>query len=70
MKANGGQAITTNAKAIHATAFLTRTSHVRFRNLDETATSASKPAPRYSDSPDAKYKAIRLIGAIVSGHWC
>jgi hypothetical protein len=40
---------------------------VCFRNMGATTTSRSRAAPSYSDSPDAKYKATRLIGAIVSG---
>jgi hypothetical protein len=66
-KANGGQAITINANAIHAATFLTCSSQVRFRNGVATAASVSKAVPRYNDSPEAKYKAIRLIGEIVSG---
>ena len=65
--ANGGQAIAINANAIHAATFLTRRSQVRFRNGVAIAASASKTVPRYNDSPEAKYKAIRLIGEIVSG---
>jgi hypothetical protein len=65
--ANGGQAIPIKAKATHANTFRTRNIHVCFRNMGATTTSRSRAAPSYSDSPDAKYKATRLIGTIVSG---
>jgi hypothetical protein len=66
-RANGGQAITMKANATHASTFRTRDIHVRFRNVGATTTNRSRAAPRHGDSPDAKYKATWLIGAIVSG---
>src|SRR5882762_5865123 len=63
---NGGQAITIIANPNHPEIFRIRSAHPRFKRGEINATSTSKAAPGYRESPDAKYKTTECIVQIVS----